>query len=348
MVGGGLIILPKKTWNVWKRENRERVLRDERLDAEQRARVESEQARRNHEASVESLRRLRSAERAGAAAARSAAPPSKRRRMGTAVVKLPKVNMLVTTPSAPAVAVAPAAPTTDEGHINFFAEDEANARRAEEDAIKARAAATEKQREQRRLGIAPLGLGQSASAADQRWWNGPSAAAAAVAGAAQGTVVERDWRGRPLRGAAAARAAALCDRHKANRDPMSSVAAALARNAPHVGAPFPPPPPLPPRKREAVAAAALTMKKEKKKKKKKKKKEKKKRRSRSPSPPSALAALRAEREAREERERARAQALLASRARRGGVEEARWARAMTYTSGFHPELARQNSTGSSR
>jgi len=66
------------------------------------------------------------------------------------------------------------------------------------------------------------------------------------------------------------------------------------------------------------------------------------------SPRTPLAALRAEREAREERERARAHALLASRARRGGVAEARWARAMTYTSGFHPELARQNSTGASR
>ena len=338
--GGGLIILPKKSWNPWKRENVERVTRDERLDAERRDREASEQRRVDQEVRVEALRERRASRSDDAS--RSSAP--KRRRLGTAA-------LAVARPAAPAPAAVAATRTTGAAVPVLFAEPATSARvrRAEEDRLKAKAALVAKHQEQRRLGIAPLGLGQSSTKLEQRWWNRPAPRAAAAASASASasasaavstlTVKESDWRGRPLRGAAAVRAVARCERMKARLDPMAAVAAALERDAAPLSAPLPIPLPVP--LHLPPAAQGETSKKPKKSSKKKKKKKKKKTTKTSPPAASALETLRAQRLQREKRERARTVALLASKARAGGIAEARWSREHVY-GGFHPELARQN------
>jgi len=55
-MSGRLIILPHKTWNVWRRDNVERVRRDERLHAEEEAAKEEQQAQQSR---AERLRLLR-------------------------------------------------------------------------------------------------------------------------------------------------------------------------------------------------------------------------------------------------------------------------------------------------
>jgi hypothetical protein len=55
MGGGGLRILGHKKWHVWRRDNIERVLRDEREHAEQQRRERDEQRRRDQEVRADAL-----------------------------------------------------------------------------------------------------------------------------------------------------------------------------------------------------------------------------------------------------------------------------------------------------
>lgn len=57
MGGGGLRILPHKSWHVWRRENIERVLRDERLQAEQQQKAEQKRRGVEQERRAEALER---------------------------------------------------------------------------------------------------------------------------------------------------------------------------------------------------------------------------------------------------------------------------------------------------
>ncbi len=51
-----LKILPKKRWHVWNQDNVERVLRDERLHAEEQEAKVKQQAAAEHEARLETLK----------------------------------------------------------------------------------------------------------------------------------------------------------------------------------------------------------------------------------------------------------------------------------------------------
>ena len=57
MPGGGLRILPNKTWHVWKRENIEKVERDERLHAEEQKTKEANEAKAQAQLRLEKLRK---------------------------------------------------------------------------------------------------------------------------------------------------------------------------------------------------------------------------------------------------------------------------------------------------
>lgn len=62
-MSGRLIILPHKSWNVWNRDNREKVARDERLHKEEEAANEKERRQKFQEHQFEVLSRLQSDDR---------------------------------------------------------------------------------------------------------------------------------------------------------------------------------------------------------------------------------------------------------------------------------------------
>jgi hypothetical protein len=58
-MSGRLIILPKKSWHVWRRDNIERVKRDERLAAEAEEALEQKQRDIEQELRIETLKKRR-------------------------------------------------------------------------------------------------------------------------------------------------------------------------------------------------------------------------------------------------------------------------------------------------
>mmetsp|Transcript_18212 Transcript_18212/g.53211 ORF Transcript_18212/g.53211 Transcript_18212/m.53211 type:complete len:325 (-) Transcript_18212:162-1136(-) len=139
-MSGRLIILPKKRWNVWNRENVAKVRYDEQQHQLKQEEEQERQRKVDGEARLEALR------------------GRKRRRDGSAPVRV-KTEAEVEAPAASIV--------TAEGHINFFQDAErAQGGNAEYE--------REKQelelREMRKQGIAPLRLGGSASEADTQPW----------------------------------------------------------------------------------------------------------------------------------------------------------------------------------
>jgi hypothetical protein len=76
-MSGRLIILPKKTWHVWRRDNIERVKRDERLAAEAEEALEQKQRDIEQELRLETLKKRQHLSSSSSSGAPQAKPTGK-------------------------------------------------------------------------------------------------------------------------------------------------------------------------------------------------------------------------------------------------------------------------------
>jgi len=164
--GGGLIILPKKSWNVWNRDNVERVRRDEAAHAE-KLRVQAEK-----QAVVDAELRLKKLKKRSRKA--------KERKIRDAIVKKYGSSSSDTESDADSGEdVATLSANTEAGntqlqaesgalsatsqHVNFFEAEETEANAAEEARLRRLAEFTKKHETMKKLGIAPMKLAQSSA-----------------------------------------------------------------------------------------------------------------------------------------------------------------------------------------
>lgn len=194
MSHGGLNILGKKSWNVWNRDNRERVARDEA-----RAEEEAQAKRRRSEAAEQEARLdvLRGRARAGAGAAGSE---------GEAVAKAEGALFDERT-----------------GHINLFAESRSGTAPNAEAEAERRAA---KEAEERRVGIVKY---LDEGTATRQWYERAPGAAADDEAADGARKAPGDERRFPLSAEARQR---YDDKRKERADPLGHAAALLAAAAP--------------------------------------------------------------------------------------------------------------------
>ena len=191
--GGGLIILPKKSWNVWNRDNVERVERDEAAHAAQQRKIAEQQAKADAEARMEQLkrnqrRRRRREERSRLATSSSnelgahesgTASDSEESDTGRHKGEDEGVHGSIDSSTAVAQAAPPSshADEADEGvdedenarasarHFNFFESEEEQALAAESARLKALEEFNQKHAAMKKMGIAPMQLAQSSAEA---------------------------------------------------------------------------------------------------------------------------------------------------------------------------------------
>ncbi|KAG5188035.1 hypothetical protein JKP88DRAFT_306193 [Tribonema minus] len=217
-MSGRLIILPKKSWHVWRRDNLERVKRDERLAAEAQEEADEKAQRADQEIRVETLKRKREQQHQQPSA-----------KVGDGRGR--KSQKSTARKGGDAGGGVDQGWGTGAQHVNLFPEPEA---RSGGNVEHLREKEQQELLRQRREGAAPVALGGDAAGELQLapWYSKPASAAAAQASTAAATVVVR---GRELEGEAAKRALGRDDRRKALLDPMAALIRPVTTAAEHSG-----------------------------------------------------------------------------------------------------------------
>lgn len=189
MGGGGLRILPHKSWNVYNFDNRERVRKDEAT-----AQAEADQRHRRAE-EADQERRLETL-RARARVHRPATPsPEPAEDQAALLCPADACYAPLVRPGSSSTAANPAK------HINFFEDVERRGSRAGPNSTRQREAKEELEREHKRLGVLTY-LGQTVT--DERkagrvpWWQQASHAPAGEAGVSSAKQARRAMTQDPL------------------------------------------------------------------------------------------------------------------------------------------------------
>jgi serine/arginine repetitive matrix protein 1 len=187
MPGGGLRILPQKSWNVWRQDCIEKVKRDERKHEDEEDEKRIKQLAVDHEARVLVLKQR----------AKGKQPAEKQ----------PQLEDGSKTEERDSAC--------SQGHINFFADIERDLQKMEGNADHEKEKKAQEAKEARKLGIAPWGLGQAKETDESKpWYKFPSGEAP--------TKYASNW-GRALYGQAAQKRAGRENVRKDRADPMQEV-----------------------------------------------------------------------------------------------------------------------------